>query len=266
MSSTSRVDVVPSELWVFQGPATEMTSAHRHDDIEVNVVLDGAIEYLFGGRTIAVRAGQAAVFWASVPHRLLDVAGMRAQVCWAHLPLGEALSWDLPSSILAPLLQGELVLTAAPADAASMWAVWADDLAHDDPATPLLEVQAMMRRIMRSSRIEPAELHATDRPFRMAAHLMERFHERVTAADAAAAVHLNTEYAMTLFRRTWGMTVGEFLARRRVAEAQRLLATTELSTATIAHAAGFGSVSSFYAQFGKLSGTSPGDYRSALQR
>lgn len=265
VSSAPHVDVVPSGLWLFRGAASEMTSAHQHDDIELNVVLGGAIDYLFGGQTVRVQRGQAAVFWASVPHRLLDTPGEHAEVCWAHVPLSTALAWELPSAELTQLLQGGLALAPAPVDAVQAWDSWADDLADGDPVTALLEIHAMIRRILRTSRVEPSSIPTTARPFRMAAHLMERFREPVAAGDVAGSVHLNTEYAMTLFRRTWGMTIGEFLTRRRVAEAQRLLVTTELSTAAIAHSAGFGSVSSFYAQFAKHSGTSPGAYRTTLR-
>jgi AraC-like DNA-binding protein len=265
VSSAPQVEVIPSELWLFRGAAAEMINAHQHDDIELNVVLGGAIDYLFGGQTVRVQHGQAAVFWASVPHRLLDIPGEHAEVCWAHVPLSTVLAWELPSSDLTQLLQGGLALAPAPVGAVPAWDSWADDLADDDPITALLEIQAMIRRILRTSRVEPSGIATTARPFRMAAHLMERFREPVAAADVAGAVHLNTEYAMTLFRRTWGMTIGEFLTRRRVAEAQRLLVTTELSTVAVAHSAGFGSVSNFYAQFAKHSGTSPGAYRATLR-
>jgi AraC-like DNA-binding protein len=265
VSNAPQVDVIPSELWLFRGAASAMTNAHQHDDIELNVVLGGAIDYLFGGQTVRVQRGQAAVFWASAPHRLLDIPGEPAEVCWAHVPLSTVLAWELPSSDLTQLLQGGLALAPAPADAVQAWASWADDVADGDPVTALLEIHAMIRRILRTSRAEPSSIPTTARPFRMAAHLMERFREPVAAADVAGAVHLNTEYAMTLFRRTWGMTIGEFLTRRRIAEAQRLLVTTEMNTAAIAHSAGFGSVSNFYTQFTKHSGTSPGAYRTSLR-
>lgn len=95
----------------------------------------------------------------------------------------------------------------------------------------------------------------------MAQFIMGHFREPITTADVAEAAHLNTHYAMSLFRRSVGTTLGEYLTRCRVSEAQRLLVTTTLSASEIAHAAGFGSQSSFYAQFVKLCEASPGEYR-----
>ncbi|WNY34019.1 helix-turn-helix transcriptional regulator [Curtobacterium flaccumfaciens] len=64
-----------------------------------------------------------------------------------------------------------------------------------------------------------------------------------------------------MFRQDVGTTIGEYLTRCRVAEAQRLLATTSMTTSEIAHAAGFGSQSSFYAHFTRACGSAPGAYR-----
>jgi AraC-like DNA-binding protein len=99
----------------------------------------------------------------------------------------------------------------------------------------------------------------------MAAFIMDRFRDPITAADVAAVAHLNTEYAMTLFRKAWNMTIGDFLLRRRVTEAQRLLATTDLDCSAVGYASGFRSDSNFYAQFAKLTGTTPSHYRAALR-
>jgi AraC-like DNA-binding protein len=66
---------------------------------------------------------------------------------------------------------------------------------------------------------------------------------------------------MTLFRETVGTTLGAYLTRCRMAEAQRLLLTTGMTTSEIAHAAGFGSQSSFYAHFTRSCQVSPSAYR-----
>jgi hypothetical protein len=39
-----------------------MGEFHRHDDLEINVVLDGDLEYLFGGERPAIPAGHTALF------------------------------------------------------------------------------------------------------------------------------------------------------------------------------------------------------------
>ncbi|TXR57200.1 helix-turn-helix transcriptional regulator [Quadrisphaera setariae] len=62
------------------------------------------------------------------------------------------------------------------------------------------------------------------------------------------------------------MTLGGYLLGCRLAEARRLLLTTDASTADVAHAAGFGSQSSFYDHFTRQTGTTPAAYRRGRQQ
>ncbi|MEY8654951.1 helix-turn-helix transcriptional regulator [Brachybacterium paraconglomeratum] len=80
-------------------------------------------------------------------------------------------------------------------------------------------------------------------------------------ADVAAAVHLTPSHAMTVFRRTVGVILGQYVTMCRVAEAQRLLLTTSLRVTEIAEAAGFGSLSSFYEHVSEACGMTPREYR-----
>ena len=63
------------------------------------------------------------------------------------------------------------------------------------------------------------------------------------------------------FRRHLGVSIGEYLAQCRTAEAQRLLISTDGTTTDIALGAGFGSVSSFYERFVRDVGLAPAAYR-----
>src|SRR5688572_9263876 len=79
-----------SGLWCRQGRGHAMASAHRHDDLEVNIVDDEPLTYLFGGTLVTIQPGHAALFWASVPHRLIDTPhNWNARVRWLHVPLGQ---------------------------------------------------------------------------------------------------------------------------------------------------------------------------------
>lgn len=64
-----------------------------------------------------------------------------------------------------------------------------------------------------------------------------------------------------MFRRTVGVTLGQYVTMCRVAEAQRLLLTTSLRVTEIAEAAGFGSLSSFYEHVSAACGMTPREYR-----
>lgn len=264
-----------SALWCHRGPAPRMPRTHRHDDLEVNLVVTGRLEYLRGGRSFVVDAGRVALFWAATPHRLVPTGSSElasTDACWLHVPLTLALGWRLPDGDLAHLLSGAAVL--APHEVAGPSAVerferWRAELADPDagPAA-MLEVEALVRRLLlarrrQAARADPPSDPATGRDpvAEMARFCVERFRERVSTADAAAAAHLSAPYATTLFRRRMGTTLGGYLVGCRVAEARRLLLTTDASTADVAHAAGFGSQSSFYEHFTRATGLTPAGYR-----
>ena len=294
-----RVEEMPPGLWVRRGAPPSMLSMHRHDDVEINLVLDGRLHYLFGGQSLTIREGEIAVFWAAQPHGLVD--SRDGDMCWLHVPFAQFLSWGLPESQTAPLLGAQPLITRAPeladriAHMAEQWgreiegsqvgdstgegtadgdgaADGLDDAADADGLEiALLEIQAAVRRVLRaSSRATPAipadgpgsvPAERLRQVSAMAQFVRDHHRSELRIADVAAAVHLAPSHAMTVFRRTVGVTLGQYVTMCRVAEAQRLLLTTSLRVTEIADAAGFGSLSSFYEHVSAACGMTPREYR-----
>jgi len=270
MTSATSIHCLPSALACWQGRGHAMPSAHRHDDLEVNIVEDEPLTYLFGGSLVTIEPGHAALFWAAVPHRLIDTPhNWNARVRWLHVPLGQVLAWGLPEPAVAELLRGTPLITRRPEhpDSAA-FTRWADDLAGTAPdlhGIALLEIQAAVRRLLRvalpPAGAEPDVSDAVGHVVAMARFITTHHGEPIRTADVAAAAHLHPNYAMTLFRQVLGTTVHTYLTARRIAEAQRLLLTGTSTTSQIAQAAGFGSHSGFYAAFTQACGVPPGTYR-----
>ena len=313
-----RVEEMPAGLWVRRGAPPAMLSMHRHDDVEINLVLDGRLHYLFGGQSLTIGEGEIAVFWAAQPHGLVD--SRTGDMCWLHVPFAQFLSWGLPESQTAPLLGAQPLITRAPelarriAHMAEQWgreiegsevgvppgtaptdgrgdpsedgsadapggtsvgaagADAADDAADADGLEiALLEIQAAVRRVLRtSSRATPAlpadgagsvPAERLRQVSAMAQFVRDHHRSELRIADVAAAVHLTHSHAMTVFRRTVGVTLGQYVTMCRVAEAQRLLLTTSLRVTEIAEEAGFGSLSSFYEHVSEACGMTPRGYR-----
>ena len=274
-----------------------MLSMHRHDDVEINLVLDGRLHYLFGGQSLTIGEGEIAVFWAAQPHGLVD--SRTGDMCWLHVPFAQFLAWGLPESQTAPLLAAQPLITHAPeladriAHMAEQWGreiegsevgdpvgegtAEGDDDGPDDAGDAdgleiaLLEIQAAVRRVLRaSSRATPAlpadgagsvPAERLRQVSAMAQFVRDHHRSELRIADVAAAVHLTPSHAMTVFRRTVGVTLGQYVTMCRVAEAQRLLLTTSLRVTEIAEEAGFGSLSSFYEHVSEACGMTPREYR-----
>lgn len=273
------VELAEPALWVRRGAPPVMPRPHRHDDLELNLVRAGRLDYLFGGSYLRVEAGEVALFWGGTPHQLVDPGTMPTDVSWVHIPLTEVLSWALPTEQVAVLLQARPVVVPAAElvrDVGALFACWHQDVLDGGQDTVvMLEAQAFVRRVLtRAARDEPEDpatpvpdpqAGAAGRAAAMAQFVAEHYRSPITAADVARAVHLSPSHAMTLFKRVVGTTVGTYIARCRVAEAQRLLITSDRTAAEIAHASGFTAQSSFYDTFRQVCGTAPGDYRRAFR-
>ena len=272
------VELDEAALWVRHGAPPVMARPHRHDDLELNLVHTGRLEYLFGGSGLRVEAGEVALFWGGTPHQLVHPCATPTDVSWVHIPLAEVLRWALPTEHVAVLLSARPVVVPAAAlvrDVAALFASWHHDVLGGGHSTVvMLEAQAVVRRVLDSpagaagpapEAADVPQSAAAARATAMAQYVAEHYRSPITATDVARAVHLSPSHAMTLFKRVVGTTLGTYIARCRVAEAQRLLITTDATTVEVGHAAGFTSQSSFYDTFRQICGCAPGDYRRALR-
>ena len=252
-----------------------MRRAHRHDDLEVNITVRGDLVYVLGGRVVQIPAGTTALFWAAVPHQLVDrTPGAVAH--WLTVPLPVVLRFGLAEQAMGSLLRGEPA-TLHGTDPEGLPPAWDVDLTGPEPelrAAALLEVEAWLRRrvfaLGRAGSAPPDACTALPRDVQlataMARDIAVHFRDPLTVARVADAAHLSPGHAMTLFRRVVGTTVGAYLAQCRVAEAQRLLVTTTATTTQVGSLAGFTSQSGFYETFRSLCGEPPGAYRKRVRR
>jgi AraC-like DNA-binding protein len=260
-----------SGLIGWAGRPEVMHTAHQHDDLEINLVADGGtMLYLFGGVPFEVGPGCVAAFWAAVPHQLVANSATRAH--WVYVPFETFLAWGLPDQLVSRLLSGIPLVSppeaATPTDQAN-FAQWAADLTSDQAERrqiAMLEVEARVRRLALGTVGQPVRQYSGADPtlrqvVAMVLHIAEHFRDPLTIADIAAAAQLHPNYAMPQFRKVMHTTIGDYLARRRLAEARRLLVTTDLQIERVATRSGFGSISRFYSAFTTACGTPPATFR-----
>lgn len=280
----SDVETMAPALWCRRGDPPQMQSMHRHNDLEINVVLRGELRYVFAGRAFVVREGEIALFWAAQPHGLVD--SRAGDVCWVHVPVPTVMGWNLPEGELSALLRSQPLVTDSPLvrdRIATMMQSWLAEYEDAErSAVVLLEIQATVRRALHAALTERTSLspfvdvetgsfradgtrHLPAESIRhtmaMAQFVIEHYRSPLSIRDIADAAHLTPSHAMTVFRETVGATLGEYLTMCRVAEAQRLLMTTALTTTEIGARSGFGSLSSFYAHVTDACGMPPRQYR-----
>jgi AraC family transcriptional regulator, melibiose operon regulatory protein len=268
---------IANELYGFATnthPPGLMSRPHRHNEIELNYLEKGAMSYFSNGRRIEIQRDQIALFWAAIPHQLIDIEE-ETVLYWITIPFATFLQWRLPNLLTQRVIRGQFVLSATSEQLQSspvLFKQWQADLAENSPEhrrIVLLEIEAHIRRqAIALSSMQPAEELTTSMQVQelskveqMASYIAEHYIEPLHVEDIARAVNFHPNYAMSLFRKHFGLSIVEYLTQYRLASAQHLLIATDATTSAIALEAGFGSVSRFYSAFKRAYGLSPGNYR-----
>ena len=152
---------------------------------------------------------------------------------------------------------------------------WIADLAHErgEPALSVqLELQARLLRFADALTAmkgdpngrRPAGLlgeGGLSKVEQLAVFIAQHYCDPIRIEDLAGEVGLHPNYAMSLFKKTFNLTINEFLTQHRISHAQRLLATTDDKIIDIALDAGYPTLSRFYDAFNQACGCPPGAYR-----
>ena len=97
---------------------------------------------------------------------------------------------------------------------------------------------------------------------RARAQLHEEFASPPSVASLAATAGVHRAHLARAFRRHYGCTIGDFVRRRRIADACHRLSMTDTPLSDIALDAGFADQSHFTTTFKRFVGLTPGEFRS----
>lgn len=273
----NRPDFAPYGLTCVHWRPSPMRRPDHHNEVELNFLESGTVTYLLGGTKTVVEAGKLSVFWAAIPHQIID-SGSETAYYVATIPLQCFLQWRLPENFVQPLMQGRLVreptIERAGSDA-QLFAHWENDLLNKAPELErpvLLEMQARLIRLAltipdrpkartRRDRIASITDTGLNKVEQMACFIAQNYTESLTVQQIGDVVKLHPNYAMNLFQKTFGTTLINYLTQHRVSHAQRLLATTDQTVTEIAFQSGFLSISRFNDAFRRACGCSPREYR-----
>jgi AraC family transcriptional regulator, melibiose operon regulatory protein len=265
-------------LAVWDSTPQPMPECHQHDDVEVNLLEAGTMTYLHGGRLVHVEKGALLIFWAGRPHQVIE-RDPKACMRGLTVPLSWFLGWELPDSIVYPVLQGRILFPPQVYPVNTFKAltdVWLEDLmiqTVEQRKAMFLEMEAWFRRAALAmdalesfdhrygKKRELNRESSLGRVEAMARYIHEHYTETLSTRKVAEAVSLHPNYAVQLFHQKTGSTLVDFITKQRLAHAQLLLATTERQVLDVALESGFGSASRFYAVFRKAFEMSPTDYR-----
>lgn len=102
---------------------------------------------------------------------------------------------------------------------------------------------------------------ASERIVRARQMIDDRSNEKLTLEHIASVCGLNREKLTRGFRDMFACSVAEAIAERRLTQASRMLATTDLPVSSIGYENGYMNNASFSRAFGRRFGVSPSDFR-----
>lgn len=266
--TTSDLQTFGFSVWASR-QSPQHDRPHRHNEIELNHIEQGAVTYLYAGSEVTIGERESAVFWGAVPHQLIHhEPGTTMDI--ATIPLENVLQWDLPQDFLLTLLAGVLIRVGEKQlqpYGSAMYHQWQRDMLAHDSRIALMEVKAFLHRCALSERIVVADspARAPDKARQMAHFISQHFQQPLTVRDIAATVSLHPHYAMLVFKQVFDMTIIDYLTQQRIAYVQQRLLITDEKVIDIAYDAGFQTISHFYTAFKHWCGQSPGKYRAALR-
>ncbi|KFL27178.1 helix-turn-helix domain-containing protein [Paradevosia shaoguanensis] len=274
----SSVEGLPTSFQMFHNTPLVMVKPHWHAQVEVNFIVRGEVHYRMHTHEMTLQAGQMCLFWGGLPHQM-DDRSEDAIYAGAHLPLIHFFRLRLPEHVPQQLMQGTTLFTQA-TDASDdhNFARWNAYARSGDGVKAQHAVNELLLRLERvrfepfsllggsSESVEGAPSEAFDVQSsrtvgKMCDFIAQNFLNDIDSIDIATAADLHPKYAMSIFKRSTGMTLNEYVSLLRLSYAQALLLREDANVLHIAMESGFGSLSAFNKSFRKIAGMSPSDFR-----
>ncbi|OOF58199.1 transcriptional regulator MelR [Rodentibacter myodis] len=265
------------KLWQ---PPVNMPAHHWHGHIEINIPFNGDVEYFYNGSLLTIKENHIAAFWASIPHSLVNRQNC-TKMAVIDIPIHQFLSWKLSNNLVTHITHGVVIQSQNTALAGDFEITrWENELEKNDNNRNQLvynEVQLLLKRleldgweVLAKAHYEPnlggkSSRHTQHYVIEMLNYIGSHFNQALTVSQVANAVGLNTNYAMGLFQNIMQLTIKQYITMMRINHAKALLSDTDKTMLDISLTAGFNSLSRFYENFQKYTGSSPMSYRKKMR-
>lgn len=272
----SIVEGLPNEIVLGRGKPGIMAVSHWHAQIEINYIESGSASYEMCGRRFDIGPGELALFWGGLPHRLADFEeGTPMEAI--HLPLLQFFRLRLPEDIREKLLRGAvLIATERNEEDRYTFARLCNYFRSGDDSRRRHATEELLLRIERIA-LENYKLIELSAPQeggsetpdqkgfgkirQILEFVAENFREDIDATTIAGSACLHPKYVMSMFKKSTGVTLHQYLLLLRLSYAQALLLRDEGSVLNIAMDSGFGSLSNFNRCFRKHTGLNPTEFK-----
>ncbi len=239
-------------------PAGFRIPRHSHEMASFYLLLAGSLMEQFGRENVERKADELIFTPADQPHSNVFLGRG-----------GPCLIIELQPSVVSRALEcGLLPATLKSFRGRPAWLAWRlyREFRFGDAVSPLVAEGLALEILGEICRYRPAP-HSWPLPkINQARELLDAvFSQSVSLSDVARAVDLHPVYLARMFRQTYHCSVGEYLRRRRVDFVCSQLSSLDKPLAEIASEAGFCDQAHFTRTFRRLTGLTPGRYRTTHQ-
>jgi AraC family transcriptional regulator, melibiose operon regulatory protein len=256
-----------------------MAGPHWHGHIEVNFIRNGKLLYLVDGTPITVEPDHLILFWANVPHQLVDIkptAVEPPELYNIYLPLDTFLMMPHLQNFQISLINGAMIACPKELCGYTQLVRWYEDYRSNNAIRIDImksEINALFRRIAQQDvtylrapwLTKPAPPNLSSSHIRhvvaMVRYVFDNLEQSLSNATVSAVTGLHPNYALSVFSQVMNLPLKQFILRMRLLRARGLLLESDAAITTIAIQSGFGSTSQFYAHFSAAYGISPNQLR-----
>jgi len=251
---------------------------HYHTQCEIGIFLRGEGIYRVRSTDHPFRAGDIFLFGSDEPHCIIEI---HSEFDLLNVQFEPRLLWSGQSAAL-PLLAlfthrssrfSNRIDPDHPATARLREMLLAmQEEFKGDRAGRELKIRTLLFEILLTLLREYGYTRSTDtaaprdrtlQQLRRAMDYMDQnLSEELSLEDIARRATMSRTYFSTVFKKYNGITPWEYVTIKRVEAAIRLLETTEMNTLDIAQTVGLGSPANFYKAFERVTGKTPGAYKS----
>lgn len=270
--------LIPYSFYEVRIPeALNNVPMHWHSEFELNRIMHGTGEFIYGDNRFIAREGDIILFPPNVLHAAYpyDNDDLYYQAMVFHSSMLGATTNDRSTiECIRPIINGT-VQFAEPIRPES--ASYTEFKAATDrifscifgnlPQLDLLLKSELLRFFWLLNQTASTNIHDSSsisyselvRP--ALEYMMENFHETITIDHLADLSHLSKSYFMNCFKKAVGMGAIEHLTHLRIKSACDALSETGKIISEIAFTCGYSNLSNFNRQFKQIMGCSPKEYR-----
>jgi len=241
---------------------------HQHEELcEIIYISSGAGRFVIGNHTYEAKAGDVLIYNGGVLHEehsdperplltyFCGIGRLKIKTLPAHCLIAPNQCPVIPTGDCGRLIENHIRTLF-------------EELQQQEYGFETVCRNALISLIVTVRRLigiqcEEATSAGTDSSLgrRIKAYIDSHFTHDISLNEIASRLYISPYYLSHIFKEETGDSPINYLIRRRIGEAKRLLLTTERSVGEIAEAVGYVNVNYFSTQFKKVTGHSPTETR-----